>query len=259
MTFRNCLPAIAAAVFLSSPAHAQEVRATVGGVVTDPSGAAVPDARITITNVERNTIGAVQSNATGRYFVQFLLPGSYTVSAAANGFKQYSQRGIKLEAADRVNLDIRLEVGAQNESVNVTSEASILETETATRATEEQKARKRQDDPDLISAGAVLTALRNKLEGERKTLAILEATSVEADQYEFIKTGFLATAGAMLEDNQGALWIGAEEGLFRFDGTCFRQIDIGLGSAKRHVIRSLAESEDGSIWATSLGGLSESR
>ena len=89
------------------------------------------------------------------------------------------------------------------------------------------------------------------------SLALL-TTSVEAQQYAFIETEFPASADAMLEDNQGPL-IGAEEGLFRFDGTCFRQIDIGLGSAKRHVIRSLAESEDGSIWATSLGGLSESR
>jgi len=84
--------------------------------------------------------------------------------------------------------------------------------------------------------------------------ACAAAVCTLAQQYAFVKTDFPATAAAMIEDNEGALWIGAEEGLFRFDGTRFRQIDIGLGK-KEHIIRSLAKSEDGSIWATSLGGL----
>ena len=58
----------------------------------------------------------------------------------------------------------------------------------------------------------------------------------------------------MIEDDEGALWIGAEEGLFRFDGIRFQQIDIGLDK-KNHVIRSLAKSEDGSIWGSSMAGL----
>jgi hypothetical protein len=113
---------------------AQEFRATIGGLISDPSGAAIAGARVTVTNVERNTTEQAMSNANGRYLVQFLLPGSYTVAVGSNGFKQYTQRGIRLEAADHVDLDVKLEVGSQNESVTVTGETPLLETETATRA-----------------------------------------------------------------------------------------------------------------------------
>ncbi len=130
---RNVLCFTVAAWFCTA-AWAQEFRATIGGLVTDPSGAAIAGAKVTATNLERNTTEQAVSNPTGRYFVQFLLPGSYTLSVMAPGFKQFSQRGIRLEAADHVDLDIKLEVGAQTDFVTVTGEAPLLETETATRA-----------------------------------------------------------------------------------------------------------------------------
>src|SRR5579863_5286817 len=119
---RNVLCCTVALVF-SSAGMAQEFRATIGGLVTDPSGAAIAGAKVTATNLERNTTEQAVSNPTGRYFVQFLLPGAYSLSVIAPGFKQFTQRGIRLEAADHVDLDIRLEVGAQTDSVNVTGEA----------------------------------------------------------------------------------------------------------------------------------------
>ena len=85
-------------------------------------------------------------------------------------------------------------------------------------------------------------------------LIVLVFSCAHAQQAAFIKFEFPATAASMVEDNEGALWIGAEEGLFYFDGTRLRKLDLGLGK-KDHVIRSVAKSEDGSIWATSLGGL----
>jgi hypothetical protein len=113
----------------------QEFRASISGQITDPSGAAIAGATIKITSVERNTVSEAVSNSRGIYLVQFLLPGEYALGVESPGFKPYLQRGIKLEASDHANVNVGLEIGAQNERVTVTSEAPLLETETATRAT----------------------------------------------------------------------------------------------------------------------------
>jgi len=134
MKMRRVICGMAAALSISSMTWAQEFRATIGGQISDASGAVVAGARVTVANIDRNTTETAVSNATGRYLVQFLMPGAYSVTVAATGFKQYTQRGIRLEAADHVDLDVKLEVGAQTDFVTVTGEAPLLETENANRA-----------------------------------------------------------------------------------------------------------------------------
>ncbi|MBM3747981.1 MAG: carboxypeptidase regulatory-like domain-containing protein, partial [Acidobacteria bacterium] len=111
----------------------QEFRGAISGGVTDPSGAPVEGARIVVTSVERNTSVEAVSNQAGRYLVQFLLPGGYRLTAEKTGFKKFLREGIALSAADRLGLDIRLELGALAESVTVTGEAPLLQTETSSR------------------------------------------------------------------------------------------------------------------------------
>jgi hypothetical protein len=113
---------------------AQDFRATIAGLVTDPAGAPVPAASVTVTSVERNVTSTTATTESGRYLVQFLLPGSYTVTVEKAGFKKVLRDGIRLAASDRAGLDIRLEVGAVADSVTVTAEAPLLQTEGATRA-----------------------------------------------------------------------------------------------------------------------------
>jgi outer membrane receptor protein involved in Fe transport len=74
------------------------------------------------------------TNEAGRYLVQFLLPGRYTVAAEKIGFKRFLREGITLAGSDRVALDIRLELGAVAESITVTGEAPQLQTESAARS-----------------------------------------------------------------------------------------------------------------------------
>lgn len=112
----------------------QEFRGSVAGTVTDQSGSPVPDARIRITNIATNVTSETQSTEAGRYSVGFLQPGTYTVSAEKAGFKKTLQEDIKLEVSQRLSLDITLQVGQLSESVTVTASASLLQTETATRA-----------------------------------------------------------------------------------------------------------------------------
>ena len=114
--------------------YGQEFRASISGVVTDPSGASIPGALVAVTNLERNIKTSSLANSAGRYAAQFLFPGSYDVTVEHRGFKVYSQRGITLQATDHIDIDVVLEVGASTDRVTVTSETPLLETENATRA-----------------------------------------------------------------------------------------------------------------------------
>jgi len=113
---------------------AQEFRATISGTITDPTDAPVAGAKITATNVDRNATTESESTGAGVYTIGPLLPGKYNLTVEKAGFKKYVKEGISLATADRLGLNVRLELGAVAESVTVTGEASLLQTETASRS-----------------------------------------------------------------------------------------------------------------------------
>ena len=114
---------------------AQDARATIGGRVSDFQGAAVPNAAIEViaedTAVRQTTI----TNEQGNWTVQFLLPGRYRFSVSRPGFKTMIRDGLTLQAADIKQLDVVLEVGAITQSVEVTAEAALIDTTSATSGT----------------------------------------------------------------------------------------------------------------------------
>lgn len=125
---------------LAGSLGAQEFRATISGIVTDPAGAPVAGARVVATSVERNIPYETQTNETGLFVTRFLPPGEYRVTAERDGFKRFVRDGVRLSSVDRVRLDIQLELGALAESVTVTGEVPLLQTESASRtATIEKK------------------------------------------------------------------------------------------------------------------------
>jgi hypothetical protein len=111
----------------------QEFRATISGEVTDPAGAAVEGAKVIALSVERNVSYDALTNSAGRYTIQFLLPGNYTLTIEKPGFKKFIRERISLVSADRLSIDATLSIGAVTESISVTSQPSLLQTETATR------------------------------------------------------------------------------------------------------------------------------
>src|SRR5580704_19193212 len=130
----NRLPIAAVIFVLAGQAVAQEFRATISGQVTDSLGATVAGAEVVVTSVERNTPSRALSNAAGRYVLEFLPPGHYSLTAEKPGFKKVLRGGLRLEAADHLSLDLTLQVGDVSQSVTVTGETPLLETETASRS-----------------------------------------------------------------------------------------------------------------------------
>src|ERR1700674_4713591 len=83
-------------LFLSAPSEAQVAGATLSGEITDPSGASIANATVSVRNVGTGELREVQSNGDGFYSAPNLLPGSYEVSASAEGFSKVVQKGITL-------------------------------------------------------------------------------------------------------------------------------------------------------------------
>lgn len=120
-------------VCMLSLANAQEERASISGLVTDPGGAAILGAQVTVTSVERNVSTKAVSSDAGRFHVGFLLSGKYTLSVEAPGFKKHVRENIGLAVAQKLGIDVQLEIGAVSDSVTVSSEVTLLETESASR------------------------------------------------------------------------------------------------------------------------------
>jgi hypothetical protein len=112
-------------------AFAQEFRGSITGRVTDNNGAAVVNATVTITNSATNTSSTTTTSDGGDYTVLYLIPGYYTVTVEAGGFKKASRPNVEIRVGDKLQLDMKLEVGAVSETVNITTDAPLLETASA--------------------------------------------------------------------------------------------------------------------------------
>jgi hypothetical protein len=119
------------AALVSLVATAQEFRGSISGRVTEASGAAVPNATVTVTNTSTNAASTTTTNEDGTYAALYLTPGQYRLAVEARGFKKALRSEVEVRVGDKLALDFTLEVGELQETVNVTSEAPILETANA--------------------------------------------------------------------------------------------------------------------------------
>jgi len=96
---------LVALLLASSPAVAQEFRATVSGTIRDASGSPIPGATVTVIETRTGTKSDTVSDATGQFVVPFLAPGDYEIHAVLQGFKEYSRKGIHLASGDHLVID----------------------------------------------------------------------------------------------------------------------------------------------------------
>src|SRR5437016_7159214 len=110
-------------------ASGQAVFGSIFGTVTDPSGAAVPNAKVTVTSATKATSYTATTNADGNYSVTHLIPDTYNVRAEAAGFKAFEVKNIPVSADAAARVDGPFQVGGTTETVEVTSEAPQLKTD----------------------------------------------------------------------------------------------------------------------------------
>jgi hypothetical protein len=112
------------------PALAQS-SSTILGVVKDTSGGSVPDATVTITSVETNSVRTATTGADGEYRVPGLQPGHYNVKVEKSGFKTENQTGLTLDVTQEITVNASLEIGSSTQEVTVTGEAPLVNTQTS--------------------------------------------------------------------------------------------------------------------------------
>src|ERR1700722_5017703 len=120
-------------VFLSAvPLAAQQETASITGQITDSSGAAVPKAHVTIKNRATGAHFNALTDASGFYVDPQVAPGLYTISVTAGGFATLvRQPDLDVRVADRLRVDLTLQVGEVNQTVTVKAAAALLQTEDA--------------------------------------------------------------------------------------------------------------------------------
>jgi len=117
---------------------AQQDSGTILGSVRDAQDAVVTSAEVSIRNIDTGVVKNTPVTSTGGYSVPFLVPGNYSVTAAASGFKKTVRTGIRLRVADQLVIDMRLEIGAVSESVTVEATAPLVDSANITLATVKQ-------------------------------------------------------------------------------------------------------------------------
>ena len=125
------IAAIIALGVLAIVAKAQNTSGTLVGRVTDPNGAAVVGAKVTVTNVATHEIRTATTNGVGDYTVSLLNPGTYDLAVSAAGFKSVTENGVALNVDQTVRTNISLVIGSASATVTVIADALALDTDDA--------------------------------------------------------------------------------------------------------------------------------
>ena len=122
---------VAGLFLLAVTATAQEFRATISGRVSDSQNAVITGAKIIAIQIGTEAKFETVSGADGLYTIPFLAPGSYRLTAENPGFKRYIRDNLAVGANERLGVDVQMELGDVTETINVASEAPVLQTTTA--------------------------------------------------------------------------------------------------------------------------------
>lgn len=125
------------ALSFSTSSHAQAVYGSINGTVTDNTGAVVPGATVTITDVSKGTSIQVKSNESGEYLAEHLIPDTYDVKVEAQGFEVFLASGVLVQADTSPKIDASLKAGSTSTTVQVNADTiPELKTDRADVATE---------------------------------------------------------------------------------------------------------------------------
>ncbi len=155
------------AIFLlsASAAFGQTALATVTGTITDPTGAVLANAPVSLKNVETGQVYTGASSDAGNYTVTQLPIGDYNLTVTAPGFKTYEHDKFHLSAGQTLREDVALQVGQSTESVTVTADASLLQTESSQLV--HNVTLSQLDNLPLLTVGATNDGLRDYFSASR--------------------------------------------------------------------------------------------
>jgi hypothetical protein len=116
------------AAFSGTASYAQDSRGSITGQVTDPTGAVVPNAQVTVTSTETGAVTKVKTTGEGFYTAPALMPGGYKVTVNAPGFSVFERTGIQLHTQENATVNVKLAVGSASAVVTVTAATPLIDT-----------------------------------------------------------------------------------------------------------------------------------
>jgi Carboxypeptidase regulatory-like domain/TonB dependent receptor len=122
------LASLIIALFAYSNTAWGQATTSLRGTITDPSGAAVAGASVTITSAESKVERTASTGPGGEYQFLFLAPGTYTLKASASGFQRYEQKGLALLVNTPATVNVQLKIGVASETITITSEIQAINT-----------------------------------------------------------------------------------------------------------------------------------
>ena len=169
--------------------------AQITGLISDPAATAVPDAQVTVTNVETGIRHVTATNGEGYYTVPLLNPGTYEISVQKTGFKATTRPNIKLDVAQIARVDLGLQLGDVKDSVTVVAEAPILSSESAVIG----QVIANRKILDLPLNGRDFTQLATLVPGaiSRGSNSSLEAPAISVNGSRNSKTVFMIDGGSV--------------------------------------------------------------
>src|SRR5580765_6101549 len=130
MSFMRTLALFCFALLAVEGLSAQVITGTILGSVTDSSGATIPNATVTVRNINTNIETKAATSRAGEYTIPLLQPGKYDVTIDRDGFKTFRETGLSLSVDSRVRVDVKLVVGTK-EVINISADEVQLQTDSS--------------------------------------------------------------------------------------------------------------------------------
>src|SRR5947208_4933109 len=171
-------------VFACSNGLAQIQNGQFTGTVTDPTGAAIPNAEVTATNTATNLSLTTTTNASGLYTLRELPPGTYDLSVTATSFRDFSNKGLTIYAGTITRADAKMLIGQAKEIVEVSGETTLVQTDdsklanvvTGTQVANLPLNGRNIYDLMLLSPGAVNNAVCGEMTADAGPTTIVNGT-----------------------------------------------------------------------------------
>jgi Carboxypeptidase regulatory-like domain len=227
---------------VNQQSFAQDVNASLAGSVTDPAGAVIPGAKVTLIHETSGARQDFQTDASGEYNFRNLPPGIYDLSVTAPAFESYVQKAIELAVNQAARVDVKLTVGTADQTVTVSADASLINYENPTLGGGVSP-ETLQDFP-LVISGAPRSSV---------TVAILQpgvTTGGGGNAYNSRTNGGIVTGDEALVD--GAT---ASEGFMNQSGMVSLQTDFGMSPDITSEVKILSSNYDAQYGNSTSGQL----
>jgi hypothetical protein len=225
-----------------APVFGQDTNASLGGTVTDPSGAVIPGAKLTLVNSATGFQVSFESDAAGEYNFRNLTPGKYDLSVSAANFQSERRTGIELAANQAARVEVKLALGQSDQTVTVNGDASLINYENPT--IEGGVSPETLQDFPLVISGAPRSSV---------TVAILMpgvSTGGGGNAYNARTNGGIVTGDEALVD--GAT---TSEGYMNQSGMVSLQTDFGMSPDITSEVKVLAANYDAQYGNSTSGQL----